>query len=334
MWQWPYPTTTSKRQGLRLTSLIPLVALALLFLAACRGEATASGPASEIDGIYAKADPSTPQWWACRRCADYRPAGGVWKLELDHGVMNIRYDIISWRSRAQFELEGGRLLLTQDAVCPDEVGEYRWRLAGGELTLEPIRDVCSFGLRAQNLGNQAWQACPDQLETSGTTPEGCPVDIPPDSFTLTDGYLTVGVHPGIAAEFELPPGRIVDANPDNHKPPAGIEVLVSDDSIPYGRNLVIWKPGDAVEVEINDTVEAVGVQFHGDAAIGWARISFDEIEVWRGDTAAIWSSLGRFGGYVEVSGFETGIHTLRVEALGVDRRPITIAYFGLGKVEE
>ena len=33
-----------------------------------------------IDGTYAKLDLSEPQWWACRRCADYRPAGGIWKL--------------------------------------------------------------------------------------------------------------------------------------------------------------------------------------------------------------------------------------------------------------
>ena len=40
-----------------------------------------------IDGTYAKLDPSNPQWWACRRCADYRPAGGIWKLQFNKGVM-------------------------------------------------------------------------------------------------------------------------------------------------------------------------------------------------------------------------------------------------------
>jgi len=42
-----------------------------------------------IDGTYAKFDPSEPQWWACRRCADYRPAGGIWKLQFDKGIMRI-----------------------------------------------------------------------------------------------------------------------------------------------------------------------------------------------------------------------------------------------------
>jgi hypothetical protein len=188
-------------------------------------------------------------------------------------------------------------------------------------------------LRAQNLGKQFWQVCPAQTETDGPTPEGCPEDTPPEAFTLTDEILRVAVYPGIAAEFEVPPRQIADANPGNRPPPNGVDLIVSDDSIPYGRNLVLWVPSDTVELRIGAGVEAVGVQFHGDAAIGWARVSFDGVEVWRGDTAAIWSSLGRFGGYVEVSGFEPGAHKLAVQVLGVDRRPITLAYFGFGKVE-
>jgi hypothetical protein len=46
---------------------------------------------SPLDGTYTKVDPSWPQWWQCRRCADYRPAGGIWKLQFNQGVMRIYY---------------------------------------------------------------------------------------------------------------------------------------------------------------------------------------------------------------------------------------------------
>jgi hypothetical protein len=36
-----------------------------------------------------------------------------------------------------------------------------------------------------------------------------------------------------------------------------------------------------------------------------------------------------FGGYIEVSGFDPGTHSLRIESLGVDYRPVTIALFGV-----
>ena len=36
-----------------------------------------------------------------------------------------------------------------------------------------------------------------------------------------------------------------------------------------------------------------------------------------------------YGGYIEVSGFGPGPHTLRAESLGIDYRPVTIALFGI-----
>ncbi|UCF28754.1 MAG: hypothetical protein JSW42_03440, partial [Chloroflexota bacterium] len=74
--------------------------------------------------------------------------------------------------------------------------------------------------------------------------------------------------------------------------------------------------------------ESMGVQIYGDHTIGWARVLFDGEEVWRGDTAEIWSHLGRHGGYIEISGFDPGTHTIRVESMGFDYHPVTVAYFG------
>jgi hypothetical protein len=72
----------------------------------------------------------------------------------------------------------------------------------------------------------------------------------------------------------------------------------------------------------------MGAQFMGDPPIGWARVLFNGVEAWRGNTSAIWNEFGRHGGYVEVSGFAPGPHTLRVESLGLDYHPVTVAWFG------
>ncbi len=59
----------------------------------------------------------------------------------------------------------------------------------------------------------------------------------------------------------------------------------------------------------------------GEPQIGWARVLFDGVEVWRGNTSAIWSKPGRHGGYIEISGLSPGMHTMRAESLGFDYRP-------------
>ena len=79
---------------------------------------------SPVDGTYAKIDPSWPQWWQCRRCADYRPAGGIWKLQFDKGAMRIFYDVTGWRSLASFTVSGDRLTIFNDPYCPEDAGEY------------------------------------------------------------------------------------------------------------------------------------------------------------------------------------------------------------------
>ena len=75
-------------------------------------------------------------------------------------------------------------------------------------------------------------------------------------------------------------------------------------------------------------VTAMGVQFLGAAQIGWARLLLDGQEVWRGKTAELGHTLDQYGGYVEVSGFDPGEHSLRVESLGWDYRPVAVASFG------
>jgi hypothetical protein len=293
-----------------------------------------------IDGTYAKLDPSDPQWWACRRCADYRPAGGIWKLQFNKGVMRIYYDVTGWRSIASYTIADDRLYLFNDPYCPEEVGEYTWRLEdkwgleNRSLILNVIKDSCSINLRGENLSAQSWESCqPPNLMTGASdhwnkTP-GCETVLTLPS-TPVPSYLTatVIVHPGYARKFAIQPDIYVDANKDEMSPPEGITLAHSDDSISYGLNRVLWGEGSFVEVTTSMSFNTMGVQIYGDHTIGWARVLFDGQEIWRGDTSEIWAYQGRNGGYIEVKDYESGSHTLRVESMGFDYHPVTVAFFG------
>jgi hypothetical protein len=299
---------------------------------------------NDIDGVYAKLNPSWPQWWQCRRCADYRPAGGIWKLQFDKGVMRIYYDVTGWNSIASYTVTDDRLFLFNDPYCPNEVGEYRfwlvdkWGLQDRLLYLEVIEDHCSIDLRGKNLMEQLWNSCfPPDVMTGASDhwhkPPGCES---PDQNILSSGSpedldVSVHVHQGYARDFTKQPDVYADANSDESAAPHGILILNSPKSIPYGLNRVLYGKADWIEAATELSFEAMGVQIYGDDTIGWARVLFDEHEVWRGNTKEIWSKFGRFGGYIEISDYEPGYHTLRVESLGFDYHPVTIAYFGFSK---
>ena len=112
-----------------------------------------------LDDTYGKLDPSEPEWWICRRCPDYLPAGGNWRLQFDKGVYRIYYEVIQWRSLGSFVVSGDRIYLFNDPYCQWDVGEYRWKLEDRKLTFEVIEDPCSFKLRAANLTGYAWVSC-------------------------------------------------------------------------------------------------------------------------------------------------------------------------------
>lgn len=299
---------------------------------------------TQLDGTYAKFDESWPQWWSCRRCADYRPAGGIWKLRFDRGVMRIYYNVTDWVSIGSYTVSGDRLYIFNDPYCPEAVGEYhwaqedKWGLADRSLTLQVITDPCSFGLRGENLSAQAWGSCFPPNEMTGASdhwhkPPGCEDPDPallriPDSLDLS---INIDVHEGYARHFLVKPDVFVDANHDEITPPVGIDIRHDDTSIPYGLNRVLWGEGSWVEASTELPFETIGVQVYGDNTIGWARLLFDGQEVWRGDTREIWTDRGLYGGYIEVSGFEPGKHTLRIESLGADYHPVVVAFFGFNE---
>jgi hypothetical protein len=288
--------------------------------------------AAPIDGLYAKLDPSWPQWWSCRRCADYRPAGGMWRVQFDRGVMRIYYEVTKWKSLASYEVHGDRLFLFNDPYCPFDIGEYEWSRSEMDLSLHAIQDVCAFDLRARALSEQTWQSCP--LE--GDLPQGAPSFLsracnPGKTATPAPipGVLPVAVHvfAGDARNLTSPPEAFADANASNGKPVPGASVRNSPDSLPYGRHRILWKDDDWVEVTTTDPFAAVGVQFLGSDVIGWARVLFDGAVVWQGETSHLGKDKDLYGGLVEISGFSPGVHTLRVERLSVDSRPVDVLFF-------
>jgi len=112
-----------------------------------------------LDGTYGKFDPDEEMWWVYRRCPDYLPAGGNWRLHLDRGIYRIFYEVNNWRSLGSFTINGDRIYLFNDPYCQYETGIYRWKLEDRQLTFEVIEDPCSFGLRKANLTKQPWLSC-------------------------------------------------------------------------------------------------------------------------------------------------------------------------------
>lgn len=276
-----------------------------------------------LDGLYTKVDQSWPQWWKCLRCADYRVAGGIWKLQFDKGVMRIFYEVNGWRSISSYTVEGDHLYLFNDPYCPEHVGEYQWSAVDGQLELTPLNDPCSFDLRAENLSKQTWSDC------DVTDAPGCSENRNSRTSIIPAGLsVKVDVFGGDSRFFASPPDVIAHANAEDQTPPDGINISYADEAIPYGLHRVIWWNGDWIEASTDGSYDAMGVQILGEQTIGYARVFFDGEEVWFGDTASIWEKSGRHGGFIQVSGFEPGMHTLRVETVGFDFRPVTVASFG------
>jgi hypothetical protein len=86
------------------------------------------------------------------------------------------------------------------------------------------------------------------------------------------------------------------------------------------RAWILYQAGDFLEVSFSGLYTAAGVQPHGVSSIGWARVLFDGVEVWRGDTSAYWHDGEGYlhAVYIEVRCFPPGTHTLRIEALGIE----------------
>jgi hypothetical protein len=133
---------------------------------------------SNLDGTYAKVVISKAERVHCRRCPDYAPEGGLWKLNIDQGVFRIFHPESGWKSIATAIVSGDRMVLANDPSCIEDVGVYAWRLEKGRLIFEAVDDPCAIRLRAMNLTQQPWFACrAPSIEAAVTEhwpkPEGC-----------------------------------------------------------------------------------------------------------------------------------------------------------------
>jgi hypothetical protein len=319
-----------RRSCLGLLSLATAASLSL----AAGGTAKPAG-VSPIDGEYGYLDPDPPQWWSCLRCADYRPSGGAWNLRFFRGRMTLTDQVTGFSSHASFVLDGDTLELLEDPVCPWDRGRYTWRLDERGLSLTPVADPCSFGLRADNLGRGAWASCrpPDThaaVSDMWPRPAGCsrPVAAPAPEVAPPEG-LTVSVQGG-DARLSRSSLLAIPANIENLLPPPGVRIEADPDVVRYGLYLVLWGSAPWVEADFEDTAGPVGVQLWGPSSMGSASVLFDGNQVWRGEVPLLGELRGQYGGYIEVGGFPPGRHVLRVERLDLDTRPVRVMFFGVG----
>ncbi len=117
------------------------------------------GMPADMDGTYTKFDPQKTPPVPCRRCPDYVPEGGIWKLNLSNGVFRIFHEFSGWRSIGSFVVDGNRIRLFNDPTCMEAMGSYTWRLNEGRLELKVVEDKCAIGMRAKNLTQLPWRSC-------------------------------------------------------------------------------------------------------------------------------------------------------------------------------
>jgi hypothetical protein len=134
--------------------------------------------ATPLDGTYTKFETKETPPVPCRRCPDYAPEGGIWKVNFSKGVFRIFHTVTGWKDMGSFVLSGDQLTLANDPVCHEVVGVYRWKLEDGKLILTVIEDKCAIGLRAMNLTKLPWLSCqPPNREAAITDhwpkPTGC-----------------------------------------------------------------------------------------------------------------------------------------------------------------
>lgn len=134
--------------------------------------------ATPIDGTYVKFETKETPPVPCRRCPDYAPEGGIWKLNLSKGIFRIYHPATGWKDMGTFVVSGDQLTLGNDPVCHETLGTYKWGIEEGRLVFSAIEDPCAIGLRAANLTRLPWLSCqPPNREAAITDhwpkPAGC-----------------------------------------------------------------------------------------------------------------------------------------------------------------
>jgi len=124
-----------------------------------------------LDGTYEKKAKNEGAIVPCRRCPDWMPYPGIWKLNLNQGVYRIYHRATGWKSIGTCIVADNRIILANDPSCIKGIGVYTWKLEAGKLILKVIDDECAIRLRALNLTEVPWilspPACSESAATSG-----------------------------------------------------------------------------------------------------------------------------------------------------------------------
>ena len=131
-----------------------------------------------IDGTYTRTTPIAESHIPCRRCADWRPEGGVWKINFSRGIFRIMHRDTAWKNMGSYYIAKDRIIFANDPVCHDEIGVYKWIREENQIRFELIDDDCAIKLRAANLTRAVWASCrPPNREAAISShwlvPEGC-----------------------------------------------------------------------------------------------------------------------------------------------------------------
>jgi len=150
---------------------------------------------TDIDSTYSKFDASEAEHVPCKRCPDWLPEGGIWRLNLDRGVYRVFHEETGWRSLGSFTVSGDRIWLFNDPNCPEVTGVYTWKLRDGILSFSAIEDECSVGLRAANLTRQPWLTCHAPTSEGAVSdhwpkPPDCRYGLPADRMDTRPVRLT------------------------------------------------------------------------------------------------------------------------------------------------
>jgi len=133
---------------------------------------------SPVDGTYVKKAKKEGEIVPCRRCPDWVPNPGIWKLNLHKGAYRIINLGTGWKSIGTYIVSENRILFANDPSCIDGIGLYAWEMAEDKLQFEVIDDPCAIKLRAKNLTETEWESCmPPNIEAAITEhwnkPDGC-----------------------------------------------------------------------------------------------------------------------------------------------------------------
>ena len=156
-------------------------------------------------------------------------------------------------------------------------------------------------------------------------------------------HVQVYTSPGWIIGSEYQSDLRAYGNTADFPPPEEGITVTSGGGYAYQKAWIMTQAGEYLEVTTSNPYTAIGVQPHGASIIGWARVLFDGVEIWRGDTSAYWHDAEGYmhAVYIEVRCFPPGTHTLRIECLGIEgsggaqgsggRTDVPISHFGFRK---